>query len=175
MRRMQARLRHDPTKTMVGFVVGDVQYAVPIGQVREISNPLSVVELPRAPASVVGVADYRGEVVPVVDLRGRFGLPPAPPSRRTKWLVVDVGQRFVALVVDAATEVFGTGGSEVQAAPSLGGGEDARGIAGVTSFGNGLVFVLDVSRFRGLTEPLAAQGLLKPSQPAPSLPSRAPR
>ena len=127
MRRMSARLRHDPTKTMVGFMVGDVQYAVPIGQVREISNPLSIVELPRAPASVIGVADYRGEVVPVVDLRSRFGLASAPASRRTKWLVVDVGQRFVALVVDAATEVFGTGGTDVQAAPSLGGGEDARG------------------------------------------------
>ena len=78
---MQARLRHDPTKTMVGFVVGDVQYAVPIGQVREISNPLAVVELPRAPASVVGVAYYRGEVVPVVDLRGRFGRWARPPAR----------------------------------------------------------------------------------------------
>ena len=73
---MATRQRHDPTKNLVGFGVGDVLYAVSIYGVREICNPLPVVALPRAPHSVRGVADFRNEVVAVIDLRERFGLPP---------------------------------------------------------------------------------------------------
>ncbi len=154
------RQRHDPSKNLVGFVVGDVEYAVVIGAVREIANPLAVVALPRAPPAVSGVADYRGEVVPVVDLRVRFGLTASALTRRTKWIILDVGDRFAALVVDAVTEVFGTGGAELLPAPSLGGGDDMRGITSVTRHAGTLVFVLDHTRFRELTATLAREGTL---------------
>jgi purine-binding chemotaxis protein CheW len=176
------RQRHDPSKNFVGFTVGDVAYAVRIELVREIVNPLEVVELPRAPKAVRGVADYRGVVVPVVDLRERFDLPSVPQTRRNKWIVVDVSQRgpppsepagppsagsggrFCALVVDAVTEVFGTGGAEVRPAPPLGGGDDVRSIAGVTNQGDRLVFVLDVRSFGAL-----AEAAMKESRPPASL------
>jgi purine-binding chemotaxis protein CheW len=167
---MPHRQRHDPSKNLVGFVVGDVEYAVNIARVKEITNPLLIVPLPHPPRSVAGVADFRGEVIPVVDLRARFGLPAAPSTRKTKWIVVDVSSRLVALVADAVTEVFGTGGAELRPAPSLGGGDDLRGIAGVTSHGAGLVFVLDTARLRELTDPLAASGKIGPGAPPLSLP-----
>lgn len=160
---MPQRQRHDPSKNLVGFVVGDVEYAVEIARVKEIANPLSLVALPHAPASVVGVSDYRGEVVPVVDLRARFGLESVAPTRRTKWIVVDVSGRLVALVVDGVSEVFGSGGADLRPAPPLGGGEDLRGIAGVTHHAGQLIFVLDTMRLRELTEPLAASGQIGPS------------
>jgi purine-binding chemotaxis protein CheW len=212
------RYRHDPSKNLVGFVVGDVEYAVAITHVKEISNPLRLVALPHAPRSVIGVADYRGEVVAVVDLRMRFGMPAAPVTRKTKWIVVDVGARapdrgdgsalhagmtrapesgqglgfarggrLVALVVDAVTDVFGTGGADLRPAPALGGGEDARGIAGVTTHStgadhaaaktgaapSGLVFVLDTARLRDLADALAATHGESPSAAASlSLPAR---
>jgi purine-binding chemotaxis protein CheW len=182
------RHRHDPSKDYVGFYVGDVTYAVRIELVREIVNPLEIVELPRAPASVRGVADYRGEVVPVVDLRERFGLPAVPPTRRQKWIVVDVGRaapgaspagtpaspgpaassraadkRFAALVVDAVTEVFGSGGAELRPAPPLGAGDDLRGIAGVTHNAEGLVFVLDARAFGALADEAFAAASVAPA------------
>jgi purine-binding chemotaxis protein CheW len=164
-----ARHRHDPSKDLVGFLVGDVMYAVRIEVVREIVNPLPVVDLPRAPVTVRGVADYRGEVVPVVDLRERFGLPGVPQSRKTKWIVLDVGPRrspgapalppssplapvrYAALVVDAMTEVFGLAGGELRPAPPLGQGDDERGIEGVATLGSRLVFVLDARSFGPVT------------------------
>ncbi len=159
-----ARHRHDPSKDLVGFLVGDVMYAVRIEVVREIVNPLVVVDLPRAPKAVKGVADYRGEVVPVIDLRERFGLPPQPRSRKTKWIVLDVGAgrkspatapgsaaRYAALVVDSVTEVFGLAGGELRPAPPLGPGDDMRGIEGVTTLGARLVFVLDAPAFGAVT------------------------
>ena len=174
-----ARHRHDPSKDLVGFLVGDVMYAVRIEVVREIVNPLPVVEMPRAPATVKGVADYRGEVVPIVDLRERFGLPPVEKTaRKTKWIVLDVGPRripgmpalgarYAALVVDAMTEVFGLAGGELRPAPALGDGSDARGIEGVTTLGKRLVFVLDANAFGPVTQSALA------SVPPAALPGRA--
>ena len=166
---METRQRHDPSKSLVGFHVGDVHYAVPIDRVKEISNPLEMVALPHAPPAVVGVADYRGDVVPVVDLRARFNLATTVVTRKTKWLVVEVAGRMVALVVDAVSEVFGTGGAELRPAPALGSGDDVRGIAGVANHGGTLVFVLDTSRLRDLTEPLAAAGQIGTGEAARSL------
>ncbi len=158
---MGQRQRHDPTKNLVGFIVGDVEYAVVISLVREISNPLPIVALPRAPAGICGVADFRGEVVPVVDMRARFGLPETVATRRTKWILVDLGGRISALIVDAVTDVFG--GLDIKPAPALGGGEEHRGIVGVAKHDGALVFVLDVRRFRDLTADLAESGALAAS------------
>jgi purine-binding chemotaxis protein CheW len=141
------RHRHDPSKTLVGFLVGDVSYAVPIALVREISNPHSAVALPDAPPSVIGVTEYRGDVIPVIDMRMRFGLPTLPPTRKTKWIVVTLGSASVALVVDAVTDVFGTAGAELSPPPPLGGGEERRSIVGVTTYEGRMVFVLDVRGF----------------------------
>ena len=156
------RHRHDPGKTLVGFSVGGVHYAIAIARVKEVCTPLTTVSLPHAPSSVKGVADYRGEVVPVIDLRRRFGLPPAEASRRVKWVVVDLGGRFAALIVDEMLGVFGTAGIELRPAPPLGGGEETRGIQGVTTHPDGLVFVLDLQSFGELTAGLALPPGLSP-------------
>lgn len=175
-----ARHRHDPSKDLVGFLVGEVMYAVRIEVVREIVNPLSVVDLPRAPKSVKGVADYRGEVVPVIDLRERFGLPQVPRSRKTKWIVLDVGgdraapakaappgARYAALVVDSVTEVFGLAGGELRPAPPLGAGDEMRGIEGVTTLGTRLVFVLDARAFGAVTRAALASSVEAGGESAP--------
>jgi purine-binding chemotaxis protein CheW len=162
---MASKARPDPQKSLVGFAVGDVSYAVPIADVREIVNPLLLTELPHAPAAVVGVADHRGDVIPVVDLRIRFGLKPLADRQRAKWLLVHVEQRLIGLVVDRVLDVFGTSGAEIRPPPSLGGGEDARGILGVTTYDGALTFVLDVSRFDELVRPMEQAGLLRSVAP----------
>ena len=156
------RHKHDPSKTLVGFVVGDVTYAVRIDGVREITNPLNVIALPRSLPHIVGVSDYRGEIVPVVDLRVRFGLPPARTDLRAKWIIVSVGAHFAALVVDTVTEVFGTAGAGLKPAPALGSGDEIRGIMGATTHDGTLVFVLDTASFRDITELALARASVPP-------------
>ncbi len=141
-----ARQRTDRTKNLVGFSVGEVRYAVDILRVQEIINPLAVVGLPHAPPVVVGVADHRGEVLPVIDLRKRFGLPPSDATRRTKWIVVRVGVRPAALVVDSVTDVFGAAAGAERDVPELGVHDAARGIGAVYAHDGTLVFVIDVDR-----------------------------
>jgi purine-binding chemotaxis protein CheW len=143
--------RPDPNKSLVGFVVGDVSYAVPIASVKEIVNPAPLTALPYLTAAVAGVADHRGDVIVVVDLRARFGLMPSMDQARSKWVLLAVGGKTVGLIVDHVTDVFGTGRDHIRPAPSLGGGEDVRGIAGVIMHGGALTFVLDVERLEALT------------------------
>jgi len=139
------RYRTDQSKNLVSFLVGDVRYAVDIHRVREIVNPLPFVSLPHAPEEVCGVADHRGEVLPIVDLRVRFGLARSEATRRTKWIIVRVPEvlQAVALVVDAVTEVFGASASAQRTVPELSRGAQLRGIASVYSHEGRLVFVVD--------------------------------
>ena len=142
----------DRDKNLVGFSIGEVQYAVDIHRVREIIRPLPLVPLPHAPPAVMGVADHRGDVVPVLEVRRRFGLPSIATTRRTKWILVSGPSRTVGLVVDAVTEVFAAGEQEQRAVPSIGVGDAARGITAVFGHRGSLVFVLDVDRIAAAAE-----------------------
>lgn len=133
-------------KNLVGFLVGDVQYAVDIRRVREIIRPLPLLVMPHAPPAVIGVADHRGEVVPVLELRRRFGLEPAVEQRRAKWILVDVDRRAVGLAVDTVTGVLAASDVDQRPPPVLGVGDAARGISSVFAHTSGLVFVLDIDR-----------------------------
>jgi purine-binding chemotaxis protein CheW len=154
------RHRNDANKNLVGFVVGDVHYAVDIGGVREIVNPLPLTPLPHTPPEVAGVADHRGEVVPVIDLRVRFNLARRPAERGTKWILITIGNRVVGLVVDAVTEVFGSRNDDIRPTPEVGGNSDLRGISGVARHEGKLTFVLDTARFLEIVEALSAVGAI---------------
>lgn len=154
MRRSKERL--DLQKSLVGFLVGDVQYAVPITHVREIINPVMLVAFPHAPEYVAGVADYRGEVTTVIDLARYLGQPGRTAGRampKMKWVVVQAGDSPVALVVDHVTDVFGTQGRALLPPPALAGREH-RGVLGVLNHAGGLTYVLDVRRFESVNASL---------------------
>src|SRR5262249_27867011 len=140
--------------------VGDVHYAVDIARVREIVNPLELTALPHMPHDVAGVADHRGEVVPVIDLRARFGLDRRENDRGTKWVLIVIAEHVVGLVVDAVTEVFGARTDEIRPTPEVGGNRDLRGISGVARHEGKLTFVLDAARFHDIIEALSASGAI---------------
>jgi purine-binding chemotaxis protein CheW len=147
---MRPKHRPDPHKSLVGFKVGEVSYAIAIQSVREIINPAPLTVLPHLPPAIAGVTDHRGTVIPVIDLRARFGVPKATEPLRVKWILIDAVGQDIGLIVDSVTEVFGTGGEELKPAPNLGGNEDSRAIQGVVSHNGRLVFVLRARRFEEL-------------------------
>jgi purine-binding chemotaxis protein CheW len=112
--------RPDPIVELCAFAVGDEEYVIDIRRIREILQPLPVTAVPRAPEWMDGVVNLRGEVVPVLDVRRRLGLPPAPPTRRTKLLIVHVAGRVLALVVDGVSEVIRIPRSRIGPPPAMG-------------------------------------------------------
>jgi purine-binding chemotaxis protein CheW len=168
MEKPNPQRRADPSKSLVGFYVGDVHYALDIARVSGIVNPLAITPLPHTPSEVTGVADHRGEVVPVLDLRVRFELPALEANRSTKWIMVQAGRHLFGLVVDRITEVFGTGDEPLAPAPPVGGKAEVRGIAGVLTHDEILTFVLDTDRFLSVVDAVAD---VLESVPPPKRPS----
>lgn len=141
------------------FRVGGEDYAIDIMRVREIIPPLPVTPVPRAPPFVEGVIRLRGDVIPVLDVRRRLGLPVTPPTRKTKVLIVNVARRRLGLVVDEVTEVVRIPRVEIRPAPALVEGGGARFFLGVCGGEGGarrgpgrLRLLLNV---RALLEPVA--------------------
>jgi purine-binding chemotaxis protein CheW len=160
------RTRASTDRNLVAFEVGGVAYALDILRVREIVRPLPMVALPHLPPAVAGVVDHRGDVVPVVDLRVRFGAQATGRDKDVRWLIVTRGTRLLGIVVDRVLEVFGAAGSATREAPDIGTGQAQRGIKGACSHGGRLLFVLDVDMLTAVVDeitlppepPLLARG-----------------
>jgi purine-binding chemotaxis protein CheW len=121
----------DPLAQLCTFRIGGEDYAIDIMRVREIIHTLPITPVPRAPAFVEGVIRLRGDVIPVLDVRKRLGLTASPPTRKSRFLVVNVAGRRIALVVDEVREVLRLPRSEIRPAPSLGAAGGPRFILGV--------------------------------------------
>jgi purine-binding chemotaxis protein CheW len=130
--------------SLVGFRVADGTFAVEVTVVREILAPAPVVAVPDAARIVMGVIEHRGHVVPIVDLRRRFGLGPLGASRRAKWIVVETGTGWLGLAVDEVTEVFRVDSSHERTAPRVGPSDVAQGFTRVYAYDNRLVMALDL-------------------------------
>ncbi len=153
-----------PVVELFAFRVGSEEYVVDLHRVREVVAPLPVRRMPRIPPYLEGVVDLRGEVVPVVDVRRRFGLTAGTPTRKTKLLLVQVAGMPLGLVVDAVTEVVRVPRAAIRPAPALarraaprlflgvvGGLADARSVREGRAGSTGLKFLLNV---KALLEPI---------------------
>ena len=103
----------------VVFQVGDAQYMLPATDVQQMESYSGATPVPGAAPYVAGLVQIRGRVVPVVDLRVRFGLPAVPPTLDTRVVVVERDKRLVGLLVDRAREVTRIAASELQAPPEV--------------------------------------------------------
>lgn len=152
------RNRSEFRKNLVGFHLGEVRYAVSVEDVLQVVNPLPITVLPQMPRAVVGVAEHRGRVIPVVDLRLHFDMP-AESSRRTKWILLRIEGTVVGIVVDAVTGVFGAAQEQVRTAPDVGPGDERRVLTGVASQEGQMVFLLDAASLYEIGRPAMGASL----------------
>ncbi len=141
---------------VVVFQLGKESYGVGISLVDEIKTMSEVTRVPRAPDYVEGIINFRGRVTPVVDVRRRFGMESAPPSRDTRIIVVSAGELPVGLIVDSVSEVLRVPAGCVEAPSSLmvaTGSAFVRGIAKISE--ERLVILLDHAALVGEVETLA--------------------
>jgi purine-binding chemotaxis protein CheW len=133
--------RRSDARNLVRFLVGETCYAFDVGSVEEVANPANLTALPDMGAAIAGVTDHRGRIVPVVDLRAKFGAP-ASRNRQTKWLLMRSSYGLVGFVVDRVLDVVSAEGP-MSPAPRLGAPGTTRAIVGVVNVDGVLVFVLD--------------------------------
>ena len=91
---------------VVGFRIGNETFGVRIASVREIVRVPEITAVPSAPETVEGVINLRGKIIPVMDLRKRFGHFDVQPDKKNRILVVELENKLVGLIVNAASEVL---------------------------------------------------------------------
>lgn len=97
----------DEIVQLVGFIVGDEEYAIPILNIQEIIKPIEYTRVPSVPEYVLGVFNLRGSVIPLIDLRKRFSLAATKPNANTRYIVMkDDENRVAGFVIDRLTEAI---------------------------------------------------------------------
>ena len=151
---------------LVVFQLGAERYAMKLQEVREIIMVGQITPVPRAPQFVEGVLNLRGEVMPVVDLRTRFGLERAERNRLSRILICAIGGIYTGLVVDALDEVRPVEKRAFEDPPRLSAASGNRYIEKVARVGEGMIFLLQVRDLLTDTETQALQGLQGASRKA---------
>ncbi len=144
--------RDEEILQLVTFHVGDEEFGVNILDVREINRMMEVTRVPHAPPFVEGVINLRGQVIPVVDLRKRFGLEPQQRDRNTRIVVVELGEKVVGFTVDSVSEVLRVPGSLVEPPPPIVGTVEREYLKGVVKLEDRLLILLDLYRLLGRDE-----------------------
>jgi purine-binding chemotaxis protein CheW len=138
---------HEETRQLVIFKLGDEEFGVDILQVREIERlGQGITRVPKSPAFVEGVINLRGEIVPIVDLRKRFGLVVHVIGHESRIVIVEVDGNQIGMMVDQVVEVLRVPVSSVEMAPSITKGVDAYFLNGVAKIGERLIILLDLER-----------------------------
>ncbi len=131
---------------VVSFKLGSEEYGVDIAQVQEINRMVSITHVPRAPQFMEGVINLRGQLIPIIDLRTRFGMPRAEHTKNTRIVVTEIGAKRVGMVVDSVSEVLRLPLEAIEDAPEMIAGVDTEYIRGVGKIEDRLIILLDLAR-----------------------------
>lgn len=129
----------------VTFLVGDSIYGVDINLVREIKQWTPTTVLPNQPGYTKGVLNLRGTIVPVHDLRARFGGPLTEPTETNVVVIVWIGTKTVGILVDAVSDIIGVPNDDIRQVPAGHAMGDMSAIGGLVTSSAGMVALLDLN------------------------------
>jgi purine-binding chemotaxis protein CheW len=149
------------------FALAQEEYGLEILKVREIVGYMAVTAVPQTPPHVKGVINLRGQVIPVIDLRAKFGMETAAVTDETCIIVVEItqtGRRFsTGIIVDRVQEVLDIPAKDIEDAPQFGSSVDTHFILGIGKVGQSVKILLDIDEVLAGD---AFQGLARESGPA---------
>ena len=131
---------------LVTFSIGEEEFGVDILSVQEIIRMMDITKVPRAPEFVEGVINLRGKVIPIIDLRRRFGLSTRDHDKHTRIIVIEINNMIVGFVVDSVSEVLRIPASTVEPPPPVVSGLESEYISGVGKLEDRLLILLDLNK-----------------------------
>ncbi|MEW5851964.1 MAG: chemotaxis protein CheW [Myxococcota bacterium] len=152
----------DPEVHLAAFRVGQDEMVIDIMRIREILRPVPVTPLPKAPLGVKGMINLRGSVIPIIDVRTRFGLPTVEGMRTQRVMVVLDRRRLWGLHVDAVMEVVRVPRSIIRPGTEIFTGDAAEVFSGVLEHKGRLLLMLNLARFIQRDESVPIPALLPP-------------
>jgi purine-binding chemotaxis protein CheW len=136
----------DVAQQLVAFLLGTDQFAVDVGVVERVLRFSVPSAVPNLPAWIDGVIEHGGRVVPVIDLRTRFGLPRLAPRPDQRILVLSIGEEWLGVTVDSVHEVLSVTQDEISPPPPLFRGLNAEYLRGLVRKDGAMLIFLDVAR-----------------------------
>jgi len=138
---------------VVGFYLGEDEYALFIHKVREIYAMTEIRKVPKAPQFVEGVINLRGSIVPIIDLRKRFDLDANESKHTAKILIVELGKNLVGMIVDNVSEVMRFYTDEIEKAPPMFSSNiSSQYVQGVAKLNEKLIILLDIEKLLSFEE-----------------------
>jgi purine-binding chemotaxis protein CheW len=138
------------------FTLAEEEYGIGILKIKEIIGMMPITSVPRTPDFVKGVINLRGQVIPVMDLRLKFGMEAIDYTERTCIIVVEMkgetGTVMIGIVVDSVSEVLNIKGEDIEATPTFGARLNTDYILGMAKVGGGVKILLDIDRVLGAEE-----------------------
>ncbi|KAF1077595.1 chemotaxis protein CheW [Halodesulfovibrio sp. MK-HDV] len=136
----------DELMQLVTFSIGEEEFGVDILKVQEIIRTMEITKVPKAPVFVEGVINLRGKVIPIIDLRRRFGLSSKEHDKHTRIIVIEINNMIVGFVVDSVSEVLRIPAGTVEPPPAVVAGMESEYISGVGKLQDRLLILLDLDR-----------------------------
>jgi purine-binding chemotaxis protein CheW len=136
----------DKDLQIVGFRIGDETYGVRISAVREIVRVPAITAVPNAPDYIEGVINLRGKIIPVMDLRKRFGIKNVEPNKKNRILVVELENKVLGLIVNSASEVLKIPPSDIEMPNTMFQEGEVSYVTGVGKLHGRLVILLDIGK-----------------------------
>ena len=127
---------------VIVFTLANEEYGIEVDKVKTIERMAPITRVPKTPPFVKGVMNLRGVVVPVIDLRGRFGLPETEPTDNSRIIIVAASELEVGFIVDSANDVLDVRTDEIENPPEVVGGVKAKYLSGVAKIAEGRLLIL---------------------------------
>lgn len=137
-------LKDEDMLQLVGFKLGDEEYAIDVLKIQEIIRLVEITSVPRTENYIMGVMNLRGKVIPVVDLRVRFNLEKSDFDKKTRIIVVRFEKENIGFVVDEVTQVIRINKSMIEPTPPLVGSIGQEYILGICKYDERLIILLDI-------------------------------
>jgi purine-binding chemotaxis protein CheW len=151
------------------FALGPEEYGLEILKVREIIGYMEITAVPQTPGHVKGVINLRGQVIPVIDLRAKFGMETAEVTEQTCIIVVETSRgdhKFsTGIVVDRVQEVLDIAGDNIEEAPQFGSSVNTDFILGMGKIGDSVKILLDIDKVLAGTDFESFSGMGKKEEP----------
>jgi len=127
---------------VIVFTLAHEEYGIEVDKVRTIERMVPITRVPKTPAFIKGVINLRGVVIPVIDLRGRFGLPESETTENSRIIIVAVNDLEVGFIVDSANDVIDIMSDTIDVPPEVVGGIKAKYLSGVAKIGEDRLLIL---------------------------------
>lgn len=157
----KAEASRDAGGKYLTFHLNNEEYGLEILKVREIIGIMDITKVPQTPDYVEGVINLRGRVIPVIDLRSKFGLPRTEYNEETCIIVVDVGM-MMGIIVDTVQEVHDIPAANIEPPPKLGAAVDTDFILGMGKVNDDVKILLEIDGVLTSDELVTLQGTTEP-------------